>query len=54
MYLNVTYSKVHIGKNQSDEFHVQNNLKKGHALLSFLFNFVVECDSSKVQDNQED
>jgi hypothetical protein len=32
MYLNETYSKVHIGKNLSNEFPVQNGVKQGDAV----------------------
>jgi len=36
MHLNGTYNKVHIGKNLSDAFHVQNGLKHGDALSPLL------------------
>jgi hypothetical protein len=32
MYLNETYSKVHIGKHLPDTPHIQNVLKQRHAL----------------------
>jgi hypothetical protein len=38
MCLNETCSKVCIGKNLSDAFHVQNSLKEGDALLPLLLN----------------
>jgi hypothetical protein len=41
MCLNETYSIVHIGKNLSDKFTVQNGLKQGDALSQLLFNFGV-------------
>jgi hypothetical protein len=41
MCLNETYSKVHIGKNLSDAFPIQNGLNQGDALLSMLFNFAI-------------
>jgi hypothetical protein len=39
MYLNETYSKVHIGKSLSDAFSVQNGLKQRDALSPLLFSF---------------
>jgi sorting nexin-29 len=38
MCLNETYSKVHISKHLSDNFHIQNDLKQGDALSPLLFN----------------
>jgi hypothetical protein len=38
MCLNETYSRVHIGKNLSDKFTVQNGLKQGDALSPLLWN----------------
>jgi hypothetical protein len=38
MCLNETYSRVHIGKNLSDEFPDQNGLKQGEALPPLLWN----------------
>jgi hypothetical protein len=32
MCLNKTYSRVHIGKNLSDKFTIENGLKQGDAL----------------------
>jgi hypothetical protein len=37
IYLNETYSKIHVGKLLSDKFPVQNGLKQGDALLPLLF-----------------
>jgi hypothetical protein len=37
--LNETYIKVRIGKYLSDNFPIQNGLKKGDALSPLLFNF---------------
>jgi hypothetical protein len=41
MSLNKTYSKVHMGKNVSDAFPIQNGLKQGYALLPLLVNFTI-------------
>jgi negative regulator of genetic competence, sporulation and motility len=42
MYLKEAYGKVHIGKNLSDNFPIQNGLKQGDALSPLLFNFALE------------
>jgi len=42
IFLNETHSKVHIGKNLSDAFPIQNCLKQRDALSSSLFNFGLE------------
>jgi hypothetical protein len=52
MYLNETYSKVHIGKYLSDKFPIQNGLKQGDALSPLVFNFALECAIRKVQKKQ--
>jgi hypothetical protein len=41
--LNVTYSKVRVGKHLSDSLPIQNGLKQGDALSPLLFNFSLEC-----------
>jgi hypothetical protein len=50
--LNETYSKVHIGKNLSNAFPIQNVLKKRDDLMSSRFNFASEYAIRKVQENQ--
>jgi hypothetical protein len=54
MCLNETYSKVLIGKHLSDKFSIQNDLKRGDALSTLLFNFALEYEYAirKVQENQ--
>jgi hypothetical protein len=53
MCLNETYTTVHIGKNLSDKFPIQNGPKQGDALSLLLFNLALECAIMRVQDNQE-
>jgi hypothetical protein len=50
MCLNETYSKVRIGKYLSDNFPIQNGLKKGVALSPLLFNFPLEYAIRKVKE----
>jgi hypothetical protein len=51
MCLNETYSKIRIGKYLSDTFPIQNGLKQD-ALSPLLFNFALEHEIRKVQENQ--
>jgi hypothetical protein len=53
MFLNETYSNVHIGKHLSDHFPIQNGVQQGGSLLPPSFNLALEYAIRNVQVNQE-
>jgi hypothetical protein len=52
MCLNITYSKICIGKHLSHIFPIQNGLKQGDAPSPLLFNFGLKYVIRKVQENR--
>jgi hypothetical protein len=53
MYLNETHGKIRIGKHLSGAYAILIGLKQGDALSSLFFNFALEYDIRKVQENKE-
>ena len=53
MRLNVTYSRVWLGRNLSDMSPIRNGLKKGEALSPLVFNFALGYVNRRVQVNQD-
>ena len=53
MCLTEMYSRVSVGKNLSNMLPIRNGLKQADALSPFLFNFVLEYASRRVQVNQD-
>jgi hypothetical protein len=51
--LNKTCSKVHIGKNLSDAFPIQNGLKQEDALPQLLLNSALDYAIRKAKEYQE-
>jgi len=53
MCLSEMYSRVQVGKNLSDMFHIRNGLKQGDALSPLFFNSALEYTIRRVQVNQD-
>jgi hypothetical protein len=53
MCLNISSSRIRVGKHWSDIFPVRNGLKLGGALTPLLFNFALEYAIRSVQVSQD-
>jgi hypothetical protein len=53
MCLNETYNRGRVDKYLPDPFPIKNDVKKGDALSSSLFNIALEYANRKVKENQE-
>jgi len=53
MCLKETYSRVRVGRNLSDMFHVKNGLKQGDAISPLLLSFPSEYVIRRFQVNQD-
>jgi hypothetical protein len=51
MRLNVTYSRVRVGKNFTDMLPIRKGLKHGDALSSLLFTYALDYTIRRVQVN---
>jgi len=51
--LTESYSRVRVGKNVSDRFHIRKDLKQGDALTPLLLNFALEYAIRRVQLKQD-
>jgi hypothetical protein len=53
MFLIDTFTEVRTGKRLFCAYSVQSGLKKGDTSSPLLFNFALECDMKKAQENKE-
>jgi len=49
MCMNEMYSRLQVGKNLCDMFHIRNNSIQGNAFSPILFNFALEYAIRRVQ-----
>jgi hypothetical protein len=54
MCLTETYSRVRVGKNLSEMFHIRSGLKQGDIRSPLVFNLALDYASKRVQVNQDD